>query len=233
MRQFSFNPYVVYQEKVVYLHPLRFMIRRIFHITCVILSVVILSAGVSSCSSSRSVHKRAHRKEHVKRHRKTDDRQKDKDSRKEIRERMEIERRLVRDILSKSEVSEERRKVIEEAAEWLGTRYEYGSQEKGESTDCSGLIMQVFLKAVEMKLPRNSARQADFCKTLKNKDRQGGDLVFFATGSDPERVTHVGLMIDEVNFIHASSSKGVVISRMDNSWYIKRFLKYGRIPGLK
>ncbi len=219
MRQFSFNPYVVYQEKVVYLHPLRFMIRRIFHITCVFLSVVILSAGVSSCSSSRSVHKRAHRKEHVKRHRKTDDRQKDKDSRKERKERMEM--------------SEERRKVIEEAAEWLGTRYEYGSQEKGESTDCSGLIMQVFLKAVEMKLPRNSARQADFCKTLKNKDRQGGDLVFFATGSDPERVTHVGLMIDEVNFIHASSSKGVVISRMDNSWYIKRFLKYGRIPGLK
>lgn len=209
------------------------MVRRIFHITVVFLLMVFLSAGVSSCSSSRSVHKRSHRKEHVKRHKKRDESQKDRDTRKESRDRAERERRMVRDILSKSDVSKERRKVIEEAAEWLGTRYGYGCQEKGVSTDCSGLIMQVFLTSIDMKLPRNSARQADFCKTLKSNDMRGGDLVFFATGSDPERVTHVGLMIDEVNFIHASSSKGVVISRMDNNWYIKRFLKYGRIPGLK
>lgn len=208
------------------------MINRLLYISIILLLAVLLSAGVVSCSSSGSVHKRGHRQEHVAREKKCSDKPCKEVPSRESRERAVRERALIRDILAGGRLSKERRKVIEEAAEWLGTRYEYGCQNKGESTDCSGFVMQVFLMSLDMKLPRNSARQADFCKTLRNKDMRGGDLVFFATGSSPDKVTHVGLMIDEVNFIHASSSKGVVISRMDNNWYIKRFLKYGRVPGL-
>ena len=93
--------------------------------------------------------------------------------------------------------------------------------------------MQIYLTELDIKIPRNYAKQAEFCKHIKEKDVKPGDLVFFATGSDPDRVTHVGMMLDNVSFIHASSSKGVVVSRMDNPWYARRFKCYGRVPGLK
>lgn len=125
-----------------------------------------------------------------------------------------------------------RRALLEEAVTWLGTPYKYAGQEKGVCTDCSGFVMQVYLQALQVKIPRNSGMQAEFCRELRQKDVKEGDLVFFATGSDPQKVTHVGLMIDDIQFIHASSSKGVVISSMNNNWYASRLLKYGRVPCL-
>lgn len=121
-------------------------------------------------------------------------------------------------------------RIAAEAMTWLGTSYGYGCQEKGKKTDCSGLVMVVYLQLAEVKLPRNSAEQADFCKTLKEKEIKPGDLVFFATGSNPNRISHVGVMIDSKRFVHASSSKGVIISDMDTPYYIRKFKKYGRVP---
>lgn len=139
---------------------------------------------------------------------------------------------MLEQFVKNSDLSDDRKQLLAEAIEWLGTPYKYGKQEKLSSTDCSGFTMMVYLQVLEMKIPRNSAKQAEFCKSLKTKHIKGGDLVFFATGSDPQRVSHVGMMLDEVSFIHASSSKGVVVSRMDNPWYAKRLVKYGRVPGV-
>ena len=123
-----------------------------------------------------------------------------------------------------------RRLIVEEAMTWLDTPYRYAGEEKGRGTDCSGMVMRVFDDVMGWKLPRNSAKQAQYCHKLKSKDVKPGDLVFFATGKDPDRISHVGIMIDEVNFIHASTSKGVVISRVDTPYYIRTFMMYGRPP---
>lgn len=130
--------------------------------------------------------------------------------------------------LSKSE-----EKLIKEACSWQGTPYKYGGADKGKGTDCSGLILRVFLDVADLKLPRNSAAQAEFCKKIKASKIQACDLVFFATGSDPSRVSHVGMLLDNENFIHASSSKGVIVTRLDNPWWAKRILCFGRVPGFK
>ena len=79
-------------------------------------------------------------------------------------------------------------------------------------------------------MPRNSAKQAEFCKSLDPDEVEIGDLVFFATGKDPDRISHVGIMIDEVNFVHASTKKGVVVSRIDTPYYIRTFKMFGRVP---
>lgn len=129
-----------------------------------------------------------------------------------------------------SHLSPKREALLEEAQSWIGTPYKYAAQEKGEGTDCSGLIMQLYLQCLDYHIPRNSAKQAEFCVDLRRDDALPGDLVFFATGKDATRVTHVGMLMDEAQFIHASSSKGVVISRLDNPWYAARLLKFGRIP---
>jgi len=58
---------------------------------------------------------------------------------------------------------------------------------------------------------------------------RAGDLVFFATGKDKNRVSHVGIMIDDVKFIHASTKKGVVVSEVTAPYYERTFMMYGRV----
>jgi len=123
-------------------------------------------------------------------------------------------------------------RIVNEAGTWLGTPYKYGESTKGKGTDCSGMVMQVYLSAANIKLPRTAATQSDFCTPVKDGHPNTADLVFFATGSDSTRVTHVGIVIDKDRFIHASSSKGVVISRFSSPYYTKRLLGYGRVPNL-
>lgn len=122
------------------------------------------------------------------------------------------------------------KKIVKEAESWLGTPYGYGRAEKGVACDCSGMVMSVYEKVTGVKLPRTSAKQKEFCKNLKKKDVKVGDLCFFATGKDPDKVSHVGIMIDEKNFIHASSSKGVVVSDINQPYYVRTFKGYGRVP---
>lgn len=129
--------------------------------------------------------------------------------------------------------SKERKQIIEVSRQWLGTPYEYARSEKGVGSDCSGMVMAVYLEATELKLPRNSAKQAEFCRKIGKNDVIPGDLVFFATGKDPSRVSHVGIMLDDENFIHASTSKGVCISKISSPYYTRTFLLFGRVPGLK
>jgi len=127
-------------------------------------------------------------------------------------------------------IGKTQRKIIEEAYTWLGTPYRYAGVEKGEGTDCSGMVMKVYEKVTGEKLPRNSAKQAEYCIKVNASEVNTGDLVFFATGKDPGRVSHVGIVIDNENFIHASSSKGVVISKFTTDYYKRRFRMYGRVP---
>lgn len=122
------------------------------------------------------------------------------------------------------------KKVVKEAMEWLGTPYKYGGAEKGKGSDCSGLVMSAYLEATGLKLPRNSAKQAEFCKKISGDDLEIGDLCFFATGKDPNRISHVGIMIDNESFIHASSSKGVVISKITTPYYTRTLIQFGRVP---
>ena len=79
-------------------------------------------------------------------------------------------------------------------------------------------------------LPRNSAKQAEFCERIEEKDARIGDLVFFATGKDPEKISHVGIIVDPDNFIHASTTKGVVVSKFHTPYYTARLKMYGRVP---
>lgn len=129
-------------------------------------------------------------------------------------------------------LSRSRRMLIEEAQTWIGTPYKYACAEKYAGADCSGMVLRVYLDVLGIKLPRNSAQQADFCKPMKLREILPGDLVFFATGKDTSKVSHVGIMLDYENFIHMSTSKGAVISKITTPYYTSRFMGFGRVPGV-
>ncbi len=126
----------------------------------------------------------------------------------------------------------QQQRIVEEARTWLGTPYAYAKADKGSGTDCSGMVMKIYEDVAGHKLPRNSAKQAEFCKRLEPAQVAVGDLVFFATGKDANRVSHVGIVIDDRQFNHASSSKGVVISDMTTPYYQRTFKMFGRVPAL-
>lgn len=120
------------------------------------------------------------------------------------------------------------RLLVEEALRWLGTPYKYGGTSRS-GTDCSGLTMQVYLSALGIKLPRSSRDQQKFCKSVKKKSLDAGDLIFFSTGRDKTRVSHVGLYIGDDKFVHASGSRGVIVSDLNEKYYVRNYHSSGHV----
>ena len=120
------------------------------------------------------------------------------------------------------------KKLLKEAESWLGVPYKYGGNDR-DGVDCSGMVVQVFLRSWDLKLPRTCLTISEYCQVLEKKDIKAGDLVFFATGKDPEKISHVGILLDNDRFIHSSTSKGVVVSNLSSPYYQRTFRLFGRI----
>ncbi len=118
-------------------------------------------------------------------------------------------------------------RLLKEADKWIGTPYVYGGN-SSDGVDCSGFVLQVYKKALDIKLPRNSAKQQEFCTKLDRDNLREGDLVFF-TVRGGDSVGHVGIYIGNGRMIHASSSKGVIISPLSQKYYVDNFHSCGRI----
>ena len=118
------------------------------------------------------------------------------------------------------------RLLLSEADSWIGTAYRYGGEDK-RGVDCSGLVMNVYNRALGIKLPRNSAKQQEFCTGVSRNELSPGDLVFFSNNSG--RINHVGMYIGAGNMIHASSSRGVIISSLSEKYFMDRFHSAGRV----
>jgi len=117
-------------------------------------------------------------------------------------------------------------KVISKARTFIGTPYKYGGTTRS-GMDCSALLINSF-SAVQLNLPRSSEAQSKVGTEVSMNELKPGDLVFFATGSKKKQITHVGLITDvrskdNVKFIHASSSLGVVETNLFADYYQQRF----------
>lgn len=123
-------------------------------------------------------------------------------------------------------VSGTRASILDNAENYLGTPYKYaGNTQAG--FDCSGLVCKVFDEN-KIQMPRRSSDQAREGRSISVSEAKPGDLLFFAT-SGGSAVTHVGIVHDiknsgEITFIHSSTSKGVIISSLNEAYWNKAFL---------
>lgn len=118
--------------------------------------------------------------------------------------------------------------LIREAESWLGTPYKYGGTDR-DGVDCSGLVLRVYKDALGIGLPRNSRAQRDFCPWVASDALYPGDLLFFSSDSNRDRVTHVGIFVGDNRMIHASSSSGVIVTDITSSYYKRNYMGGGQV----
>lgn len=107
--------------------------------------------------------------------------------------------------------------MVQTAKKYIGTPYRYGGTTTS-GIDCSAYTQVVFKNSGES-LPRTTGQQFQQGKSVAKSNLQTGDLVFFNTSG--RGVSHVGIYIGSNNFIHASTSQGVMISSLNDPYYWK------------
>ena len=109
--------------------------------------------------------------------------------------------------------------------DWWGTKYRYGGTSK-KGIDCSSFTGLLMGSVFGFALPRTAKQQYSICSKLSKDDMLEGDLVFFNTRGG---VSHVGVYLGNGYFVHSSSSAGVTINSLNESYYSRKFIGGGRI----
>ncbi len=122
--------------------------------------------------------------------------------------------------------------IIDYAKQFKGVRYKWGGTTKS-GMDCSGLVFESF-RAHDITLPRISRDIAKKGNKISLKKAKEGDLLFFKTGRNRRNsINHVGLVIKSnagvITFIHATTSRGVIVSKLSENYWKSAFIEARRI----
>lgn len=111
---------------------------------------------------------------------------------------------------------------------WYGVKYKYGGTDES-GIDCSAFVQLLYGNVFCVDLVRTSLEQFRHCRYIKKRDSlQEGHLVFFKTRGR-KRINHVGIYLANDYFVHASSSGGVMISNLADSYWSRVYAGAGAI----
>lgn len=121
--------------------------------------------------------------------------------------------------------------IISTALQFSGVRYRYGGTTK-RGVDCSGLLYVAFGEN-NVSLPRTSYHMAEEGQRVRIHEVEKGDLLFFKTRRGSKRINHVGMVVevvdDDIKFIHASTSRGVIVSSLREGYWSRAFVRAKRV----
>lgn len=109
---------------------------------------------------------------------------------------------------------------------WTGVRYKLGGLDKN-GIDCSGFALILERDIYGLTLPRRSKDQANAIKKKDKNNLNEGDLIFFAFGG--KEVDHVGVYLNNDFFVHASTTRGVVVDDLRLPIYQQSIVKTGTL----
>lgn len=117
-------------------------------------------------------------------------------------------------------------KLYQFVYDWLGTPYRLGGNtERG--IDCSGFAYQLYDKVFNTVIGNNSRNIFSMVNPVNKEELKEGDLVFFKIKSSS--ISHVGVYLGDDKFAHASSSRGVMISNLNEPYWKRYYYKGGRL----
>ena len=116
--------------------------------------------------------------------------------------------------------------IIDTALGLRGVPYRNGGSDPN-GFDCSGFTQYVFAQH-GIALPRDTREQSQIGEKVKLKDVKTGDLVFFQTIA--KGASHVGIVVDDDEFVHAPSTAGVVrVEHLSSAYWSHRFIAARRV----
>jgi cell wall-associated NlpC family hydrolase len=115
--------------------------------------------------------------------------------------------------------------LYEQYQEWQGVPYRTGGESR-RGVDCSAFMQLTFREQFAMQLPRDTDSQAHIGRAISSRQLRPGDLVFFNIGRSTR---HVGVMVEKNKFLHASSSKGVMISDLNQPYWQRYYWQARRL----
>lgn len=104
--------------------------------------------------------------------------------------------------------------LLSQFRSWQGVRHRVGGTDR-QGVDCSGLMQIVFRDAFQVDLPRTSREQSLTGQPVSTRDMRPGDLLYFLD----KRGDHIGVVVSDRTFMHASASQGVILSSLDGYWW--------------
>ncbi len=111
--------------------------------------------------------------------------------------------------------------------DWYGTRYKWGGMDNS-GIDCSAFSQKLYDEVFGLELERTSRQQHRQSTRIKDIDKATeGDLIFFRIHR--LAISHVGVYLANGYFVHASRSRGVVISSLNNKYWSRRYAGCGRM----
>lgn len=113
---------------------------------------------------------------------------------------------------------------------WWGVKYCLGGSTEN-CIDCSAFTQIILKDVFGIGLPRTAQEQYKAAVSIDLIELQEGDLVFFRTGSKSRQISHVGVFLLNNKFVHASTSSGVMISDLNDSYWRQHFKGCGRVRG--
>lgn len=118
---------------------------------------------------------------------------------------------------------------VQAASTWRGTPYRVGGTTR-EGVDCSGLVQQLYKEVRNQDVPRTTSELFDKSVSTGISHLQPGDLIFFNTRRVfGDETTHVGIVVGNRVFVHASKSLGVSYGSLDDTYWGRRFTGSRRI----
>lgn len=117
-----------------------------------------------------------------------------------------------------------------EVSLWLGIPYRHAGLSR-RGVDCSGFTYLIYQKVYGKTIPRSTADLSKArMKKIGKRNLKAGDLVFFATSKkNKKRINHVGIYLKDGKFIHASTSRGVIVSDLKEGYYSRTWKTGGRL----
>lgn len=110
--------------------------------------------------------------------------------------------------------------------DWAGVKYRLGGLDK-RGIDCSGFALLLNKEIYGVNLPRRSADQAGMIKEKNQQQLEEGDLVFFSFGGNG--IDHVGIYLNHGFFVHASTTRGVIVDDLNLPAYQHVLIKAGPV----